>query len=218
MEPATQNFLEIQDVREGIVILKDNNLRGILVVSSSNFALKSDEEQMAISYAYQSFLNSLDFPCQIIIQSRNLNITPYLDSIKQLEDNQSNELLRVQTFSYREFIKELVKGDNVMTKSFYVIVPYSLAEALGVSGTVRQINPLNLFKGSKGRELNTADFEKAKNQLWQRMEFLASGLRRCELEVAPLTSAEVIELFWATHHPAEAEVGYYPEILPELLK
>src|SRR3989344_2314587 len=133
MEPATQDFLEIQDIREGIVILKNNNIRGILMVSSINFALKSDEEQSAIIYAFQSFLNSLDFSCQIIIQSRNINITPYLDGLKDLEEKQTSELLRQQTSSYREFIKNLVKGDMIMTKNFYVVVPYSLMEVLGVS-------------------------------------------------------------------------------------
>ena len=120
---ATQEFLEIKDIREGVLILRDNNIRGILMVSSINFALKSDDEQSAIIYAFQSFLNSLDFSCQIVLQSRNLNITPYLDNIKALEKNQPNELLKAQISSYEEFIKGLVQGDSIMTKSFYVVVP-----------------------------------------------------------------------------------------------
>ena len=83
-ENATQAFLEIQDIREGVLILKNTGIRGILMVSSINFALKSEEEQTAIIYAFQSFLNSLDFFCQIVVQSRNINITPYLDSLKDL--------------------------------------------------------------------------------------------------------------------------------------
>ena len=224
MEPATQDFLEIQDIREGIVILKNNNIRGILMVSSINFALKSDEEQSAIIYAFQSFLNSLDFSCQIIIQSRNINITPYLDNIKALEENQTSELMKAQTASYGEFIRELVKGDNVMTKSFYVVVPYTLAEILGVGSAVSKFNfseMLGLGKKSKGENkpiIKDEDFEKCKNQLWQRMEFVAMGLKRCGLDVIPLTTPELIELFWATHHPSEAEIGYSPEVVPELPK
>ena len=107
-ESATQNFLEIQDIREGVLLLKNNSIRGVLMVSSINFALKSDEEQTAIVYAFQNFLNSLDFSCQIVIQSRNINITPYLDALKDLEDKQTNELLKKQTSAYREFIKNMV--------------------------------------------------------------------------------------------------------------
>ena len=98
------------------MVLKNSQIRGILLVSSINFALRATEEQNSIIYAFQSFLNSLDFPCQILIQSRHINITPYLDEIKKLEEKQENELLKVQAASYVEFIKELVKSENVMTK------------------------------------------------------------------------------------------------------
>lgn len=219
-EKPTQEFLEIKDIREGILILKNNSIRGILMVSSINFALKSSDEQSAIIYAFQNFLNSLDFSCQIVIQSRNINITPYLENIKSLEENQTNELLKTQTASYVEFIKELVKGEHVMVKNFYVVVPYTLGEILGLGATIKQYNLFRLFSEDKDKNqpLKDEDFEKIKNQLWQRMEFLAVGLKRCDLNAVPLTTPELIELFWSTHHPNEAEVGYYPEILPELLK
>lgn len=214
---ATQEFLEIKDIREGVLILKNNAIRGVLMVSSINFALKSDEEQSAIIYAFQSFLNSLDFSCQIVIQSRNINITPYLDSLKDLEEKQTSELLRKQTSSYREFIKNLVKGDMIMTKNFYVVVPYSLMEALGAKAIAKQFDFLK-SKKEKDEPMKDDDFQRCKSQLWQRMEFLAMGLRRCGLEAVPLTTPELIELFWSIHHPEQAEIGYYPEILPELLK
>lgn len=219
-ETPTQEFLEIKDIREGVLILKNQGLRGVLMVSSVNFALKSTEEQSSVIYAFQSFLNSLDFSCQIIIQSRNINITPYLDTIKSLEEKQTNELLKAQTSSYRDFIKELVQGDSIMTKNFYVVVPYTIMEALGTSSALKQSGLFNFFKKDQGalQQLNDEDFEKCKNQLWQRMEFLAMGLKRCGLDVMPLTTPELIELFWALHHPDQAEIGYYPEILPELLK
>ncbi len=214
-ESATQQFLEVQDIREGVVILKNNSIRGVLMVSSINFALKSEEEQTAIIYAFQNFLNSLDFFCQIVIQSRNINITPYLDSLKDLEERQTNELLRKQTASYREFIKNMVTGDMVMTKNFYVTVPYNLMEILGVKAAPG-IPGLNTQQQNK--KLTDDEFQRCKTQLWQRMEYLAMGLRRCGLESVPLTTPELIELFWAIHHPDQAEIGYYPEILPELLK
>jgi hypothetical protein len=219
-ESATQAFLEIQDIREGVLLLKNNSIRGVLMVSSINFALKSEDEQTAVVYAFQSFLNSLDFSCQIVIQSRNINITPYLDSLKDLEEKQPNELLRRQTASYRDFIKNMVVGDTVMTKNFYVVVPYTLLEIFGMKGASKQFDVFKQLTGSsqKKEQMKDEDFQRCKTQLWQRMEYLAMGLRRCGLEAIPLTTPELIELFWAIHHPDQAEVGYYPEILPELLK
>jgi KaiC/GvpD/RAD55 family RecA-like ATPase len=219
-DSATQQFVEVQDIREGVLLLKNNTIRGVLMVSSINFALKSEEEQTAIIYAFQSFLNSLDFSCQIVVQSRNINITPYLDSIKDLEDRQTNELLKKQTTAYREFIKNMVVGDVVMTKNFYVVVPYTLMEILGVGAAAKKFNVLGQITGKKedNKPLDDSQFQRCKTQLWQRMEYVAMGLRRCGLEAVPLTTPELIELFWAIHHPDQAEVGYYPEILPELLK
>jgi len=219
-DTSTQDFLEVKDIREGVIILKNNSIRGVLMVSSLNFALKSEEEQSAIIYAYQSFLNSLDFSCQIIIQSRKINITPYLDSLEELQQRQTTDLMRQQTASYKEFIKEMVRGDMVMTKNFYVVVPYELMEIFGASGIAKQFDFLKGSDPKKQKEpsMKDQDFERCKTQLWQRMEFLATGLRRCGLEAVPLTTPELIELFWSIHHPEQAEIGYYPEILPELLK
>ena len=217
-ENATQEFLEVQDIREGVLILKNNAIRGILMVSSINFALKSEEEQTAIVYAFQSFLNSLDFFCQIVIQSRNINITPYLDSLKDLEERQTNDLLKKQTSSYREFIKNMVVGDTVMTKNFYVVVPYSLMEIFGMKGAQKKFSIMPTAGATAGAPMKDEDFQRCKSQLWQRMEYLAMGLKRCGLEAVPLTTPELIELFWSIHHPDQAEIGYYPEILPELLK
>jgi len=218
-EGATQDFLEIKDIKEGIVILKNNDMRGVLMVSSINFALKSEEDQGVIIYNFQRFLNSLDFFCQVVIQSRKINITPYLESLKELEQKQTNELLKIQTSSYTEFVKQLVQGDEVMTKTFYIVIPYALTEGLGTKGVMQQLGVSNLFGSKKEKtQQKEVDFEKCKTQLWQRMEFVAIGLQRCELESVPLTTPELIELFWSIHHPDQAEVGHSPEIVPELLK
>lgn len=211
--PSTQEFLEYKQIKEGIIILKNNSLRGILMVSSINFALKSDEEQKAILYQFQDFLNSLDFSCQILVQSRRLNITGYLEKLEELEKEQTNELLRIQTREYRNFIKGLVERGTIMTKKFFVIVPYSILEAKGV------ISPLEILKGNIKEEILTEEkFQRYKEQLWQRMEYVALGLRRCGLEALPLNTPEIIELLWEYHHPKEAEFGYYPEIPPEILE
>jgi hypothetical protein len=208
---STQDFLEIDQIREGVIILKNKALRAVLMVSSLNFALKSDEEQSAIISQFQSFLNSLDFTCQIIIQSRKLNITGYLDKVRELAQKQENELLKTQTEEYHDFIKELVAGGSIMSKTFFVVVPFTLLEAKGPSGR-------GLLRTPKVPTLTEEAFQRCKQQLWQRMEFVALGLRRTGLQAIPLTTPELIELFWGLHHPKQAEVGYYPEVPPELAK
>ena len=208
---TTQQFLEIDQIREGVLLLRNKTLRGVLMVSSLNFALKSEEEQNAILYQFQDFLNSLDFSCQIIVQSRKLNITGYLEKLKELEKKQKNELLKVQTGSYREFIENLVKTGQIMTKTFFIVVPFTVLETKGVSA-------LSLVKKPVVPTLTEDEFQRCKSQLWQRMEFVALGLRRCGLQCVPLSTPELIELFWSLHHPDEAEIGYFPEIPPELLQ
>lgn len=210
-QSSTQQFLAISQIKEGIIVLKDQALRGILMVSSLNFALKSDEEQQAITYQFQNFLNSLDFSIQFLVQSRRLNITGYLEKIKELEAEQKNELLKIQTSEYYNFIKSLVGAGTIMNKSFFVVVPFSLFEALGLA------TGASLLKRKRAQALTVEEFQRCKSQLWQRMEFVALGLRRCGLKAVPLTTEELIELFWRTHHPKEAEFGYYPEIPPELI-
>jgi len=206
----TQQFLEIEQIREGVVVLRDKTLRGILMVSSLNFALKSEEEQNAIIYQFQEFLNSLDFSCQVLVQTRRLNITGYLDKLKELEEKQENDLLKIQTRGYREFIASMIKEGVIMTKTFYIIIPFypSPLESpkFGAKKTQDQ-KPVSLTEEA---------FQRYKAQLWQRMEFLALGLRRCGLQAIPLITPELVELFWRFYHPKEAEFGYYPEIPPEL--
>jgi len=202
-EVSTQQFLEIEQIREGVILLKNKSLRGVIMTSSLNFALKSEEEQNAIIYQFQNFLNSLDFSTEIVVQSRILNITGYLNKLKEMEEKQENELLKFQTKEYQNFIKELIAGGQILSKNFLVIIPFTLIEIPG-------------FKTEKTQTLTEERFQRAKSQLWQRMEFVALGLRRCGLQCIPLDTAELIELFWSLYHPEEAEVGYYPEIPPEL--
>lgn len=206
---STQQLLEIEGIKEGVVVLRNKALRGILMVSSQNFALKSEEEQKAIIYQFQSFLNSLDFSLEIVIQSRRLNMTGYLESLKELEKKEKNELLKLQIGEYEKFVKELIEGGAIMSKSFFVVVPFVFAELPRLTPSIDTV------KKTK-KALTEEKFQRAKSQLWQRMEFVALGLRRCGLQCSPLNTVELIELFWSLYHPEEAEVGYYPEIPPEL--
>ena len=202
---STQQSLEIDQIKQGVIVLKNKSLRGVIMVSSLNFALKSDEEQQAIIYQFQNFLNSLDFSLEVVIQSRILNITGYLDKLKELEMKQENELLKIQTAEYQKFIKNLIAGGQILSKNFFVIVPFAVIEIPGMKAKKREVP-------SEGQ------FQRAKSQLWQRMEFVALGLRRCGLQCIPLNTSELIELFWSLYHPEEAEVGYYPEIPPEIIQ
>ena len=206
-EITTQQFLEIEEIKQGLVILRNKSLRGVLMVSSINFTLKSEEEQNAIIYQFQGFLNSLDFSIQLLVQSRRLNMTGYSDKLKELEEKQESELLRIQTAEYKKFISDLLAQGTIMTKNFFVVVPFTLIEIPGMGKKER-----------KGISVLTEEqFQRAKSQILQRMEFVALGLKRCGLQAAPLNTSELIELFWSLYHPEEAEVGYFPEILPEFL-
>jgi len=202
---ATQQFLEMDQIREGVVLLKNKSLRGIIMVSSLNFALKSIEEQEATIYQFQRFLNSLDFSLEIVVQSRTLNITGYLDKLSELAKKQENELLKIQTLEYQKFIKDLIGGGQILSKTFFVVIPFTLINIPGLKRK-REMEPGEDF------------FQRAKSQLWQRMEFVVLGLRRCGLQCTPLNTSELIELFWSLYHPDEAEVGYYPEIPPEIIR
>ena len=203
-EITTQQFLEIEEIKQGLVILRNKSLRGVLMVSSINFTLKSEEEQNAIIHQFQGFLNSLDFSIQLLVQSRRLNMTGYSDKLKELEEKQESELLRIQTAEYKKFISDLLAQGTIMTKNFFVVVPFNLIEIPGIK---KGIIPT----------LTEEQFQRAKSQILQRMEFVALGLKRCGLQTAPLNTSELIELFWGLYHPEEAEAGYYPEIIPELL-
>jgi len=207
---STQDFLEFEQIREGIIILKNKGLRSVLMVSSLNFALKSTEEQDAILYQFQNFLNSLDFTCQILIQSRQLNIIGYLDYLEEVKNQEKNDLLKLQIEEYKKFISQIMKGGSVMQKSFYVIVPFSLSEA--------QIDSDIKAKIPKIPVLTEEMFKRCKIQIWQRVEFVALGLRACGLSAIPLNSIELAELLWGLHHPIEGQQGYYPEIPPDLIK
>jgi len=206
--PSAQDFLEFDQIKDGVLILKNKGLRIILLVSSVNFALKSTEEQNAIIYQFQNFLNSLDFSAQIIVQSRRLNMTGYLDKLKELEAKEENDLMKIQITEYRKFVKQTIGGGSIMQKSFYIVVPFSIAETSQGSDK----------KTPKIPKMTEDLFLRAKAQLTQRAEFVILGLRGSGLDAVPLDNVEIAELLWALHHPAQAERGYYPEIAEELIQ
>ena len=200
---TTQDFVPIKEIRDGVVILQDGSLRGLLLVSSLNFALKSEDEQTSILLQFQSFINALDFSVQIFIQSKKLDIRPYIALLEDRYREQTTELMKIQTREYIEFIRTFVENSSIMTKSFFAVVPYSPV-ALTISK-----NPIsNLFGKKSKAEVKTesdADFEEAHTQLEQRMAVVAQGLTQCGLHVAELGTEEVVELFYKIFNPGETE-------------
>jgi hypothetical protein len=209
---STQMFLEVSQIRKGVVILKNKALRTVVLISSTNFALKSEQEQDAVIYQFQSFLNSLDFPIQIFIQSQRLNISRYLQRIKEAKDKQQNKLLKAEAIEYYKFIQAIVGTGVIMKKNFYLIIPFEISVAKG--GGIGDIK--TSFIGQK--KIQEKEFERFRHQLFQRRDFVLSGIRRCGLQGIPLNSRELIELYWSVHNPREAEIGFCPEVPPELME
>ncbi|MDP3769424.1 MAG: hypothetical protein U1A25_03190 [Candidatus Sungbacteria bacterium] len=200
---SAKKFLAIDTIREDVIVLKQGGLRVVLMCSSLNFALKSTDEQDAIIFQYQNFLNSLDFPVQFVINSRKLNISPYIDSLRSRQKDEDNELLKIQINEYIDFISSFVETTNIMSKTFYVVVPFtpSVFEKKGFGSGLFNI----LSFKSAPTESDAGPFEEQKNQLWQRVDSVITGLRRFGIRSAPLNTEELIELFYGLYNPSEFE-------------
>ena len=196
---STQQYVDVNEVRDGVVVLKNGALRAILLVSSLNFDLKSTEEQDAIISQYQNFLNSLDFPVQVLIHSRRFNIEPYLQLLKEKEEEQTNDLLRLQISEYQHFIKNLTEVSDIMSKYFYVVVPFASIEDKHSGFFEKMGNAMNPKAAIREkREL----FETYRNQLMQRVEHVSVGISGTGVKVAPLNTEEIIELLYNTYNPS----------------
>ena len=185
-----------------MVVIKKGGLRVVLMCSSLNFALKSSDEQDAIIFQYQNFLNSLDFPLQFVIHSRRLNIAPYLESLKERYKEEQNDLMKVQIAEYAEFVRTFTESTNIMSKTFYAAIPFtpSLYEREGFLKSM--LATLGLGKQEKGK---VGTFEESKNQLWQRAEATIAGLQSFGIRAVPLNTEELIELFYGLYNPTEFE-------------
>jgi hypothetical protein len=204
---ATQEFVPIKEVRDGIVILKDGGMRAILLCSSLNFSLKSEDERTAILLQFQDFLNSLDFSIEIVIQSRKLDIRPYIALLEGREKAQTNNLMKIQVREYIEFIKNFTENTNIMTKSFFIVVPYSPAILnTGVAKNVENIGS-RFGLGTKKEQAVAAEsnFDENRTQLEERLSVVEQGLVRTGIRVARLGTEEVIELFYKAFNPGETE-------------
>lgn len=198
---STQRFLDFQEILDNTVLMKDGTLRAVILVSSINFSLKSEDEQNATIAAYVSFLNSIEFPLQIVIQSRRLNIDNYLERLNDQEKQQTNELLRAQIVDYREFIKELVDLSEIMSKKFFVTVPYVPGKVEVQSFFARVMNvftPANVIKVQREK------YEHHQELLDKRVEHVMAGLASMGLNSVRLDTQSLIELYYSTYNPESA--------------
>ncbi len=204
-QQTTQNFVPIQEIRDGVVILKSGGMRSIVLATSLNFALKSADEQGAILMQFQNFLNSLDFSIQIFMQSKKLDIRPYIALLEDRYKEQTIELMKIQVREYIDFIKTFVESTNIMSKSFFVIIPYDPAIAAGSKSRLAAALPGGK-KGTDGAKATPDElFQEHRSQLEQRVAVVEQGLVRCGIRTAELGTEEVVELFYKLFNPGETE-------------
>ena len=197
---ATQQFVPVKEIRNGIIVLKDGGYRGVLLCSSINFGLKSADEQHAITLGFQNFLNTLDFSIQIVVNSRKMDLRPYLAMLEEKGPEQKTELMRIQLHEYIEFIRSFADQANIMTKSFYIVVSYA--------PHISTASALNFLQRKSAADKNTAaetSFEEDRAQLEQRLALVAGGLSGTGVRAVALGTEEVIELLYRSFNPGELE-------------
>jgi len=203
---STQQFVEVQEVKDGVIVLKSGGLRAVIMVAGVNFELKSESEQDVITAAYQDFLNMLDFSVQIVVHSRKLNIDRYLKKMQDIREKEPTELLRNQIDEYIQFIKGFVKDNEIMTKHFFVVVPY---EAGGMGQVRKGVGSILSFGRKKQQAAQTAaqqeTFEQKIVQLRQRIDQILGGFERIGLRAVTLNDQELMELFYNLYNPETVE-------------
>lgn len=199
---STQQFIDIAGMKNGVIIMKDGSYRLILQVNAVNFALKSEQEQNSIIFQFQSFLNSLHFPIEICIRSRRLDLTPYLNKISTIAQNQTNELTRIQAEDYIGFVAKLITIANIMKKSFYVVVQHNTVNVKN-TGLFDKIFNKNsqTFDHVK---ISDVEFKQSTDKLTEKANIVANGLGGLGIHCQQLTTEEIIEVFYAIYNPDES--------------
>jgi type IV secretory pathway VirB4 component len=209
---ATQQFVPIERVRDGIVVLKNGELRAVLITSSLNLSLKSEDEQQGILLQFQNLLNSLDFPVQFFIQSRRLNIKPYMQLLEERSTQVQEDLLKIQIHEYMGFINKFAEETNIMTKHFFLVIPYLPAQANSQKGG----NLLSFGIAGNQDASGDAAFDAARIQLEQRISTVLQGLQRFGLRAQKLGTEEVVELFYKLFNPGEQDRDA-PKVVQEMI-
>lgn len=202
-EPATQEFVAIDEIRDDIIILKNGSLRAVLMCGSRNLELESIDSQNAIINAYSDFINSFDWPLQIIIHSRKLDINPYLKTLEEKLEKQENELLKIQTAEYIDFTRNFVTLTDIMIKRFYISVPFDPIESK-TEGPIEKITSL-LPKAQVKNDITEEKIMERRTQLLQRVEHTILALAHVGIKASQLKTEELIELFYNLYNPEELE-------------
>jgi len=197
---ATQEFVPIKEIRDGVVILKDGELRAVVLANSTNLSLKSYEEQKATIIQFQDFLNTLDFTIQISVESRRLDIRPYLLLLENKMKTQTEPLLKLQTKEYIEFIRNFTESVSIMTKTFFIIVPYT---QMSLGANASTLDKIFSFRNRSTAAENSLAFEEKRSQLEQRVSVVQQGLARCGIKSAQLGTEEIVEVFYKVFNPGE---------------
>lgn len=195
---ATQRYLDIAEIRDDLVVMKDGTMRCVLLVASVNFSLKSEDEQNAMVQGYMSFLNTLEEPLQIVIQSRKLNIDEYLNRLKEQQASLTNELLRTQIADYRQFVGELVELGDIMQKKFFVVVPFNPASTKRKGFFARATEIISPLVSVRLREER---FRERKKELMVRVDGVRAGLNSMGINSVMLDTQTLIELYYGTYNP-----------------
>lgn len=198
-KPSTQQYLDIAEIHDGVVILKDGSLRAVLMVSSVNFALKADKEKDAIIYSFQNFLNYLNFDVQVLVRSRRLDLKDYLQKMNGIAQKQKNAYIKAQTEEYIGFVQSLLDVVNIMDKQFFVVVPFYPNVVQNTKGIGSKIK--GMIAPSDNSQVDLSNFEENRVQLMQRVDVVASHLSAMELRCASLDTQELIELFYMSYNP-----------------
>lgn len=210
---STKDLVTIADIRDNIVLLKNGSLRAVIEVTAINFELRSEEEQIGILQNFQSFLNSIDFPLQMIVNSRQLNMDEYLKMIDAIAESSQNELLKIQAIEYSKFVRELLQLSNIMTKHFYVVLPFYVMDIPTKSGVVQGFK--SLFGSAPAtREIKPEQLETYRTQLMQRSELILDGLIGIGLKARLLEGQEITNLYYGLYNPGERMAATAPEKLP----
>jgi len=198
---STQIFLDIAEIKDNVVVLKNGGLRAILQTNSINFNLKSEQEQNAIIYGYQSFLNSLEFPVQIVVQSRKLDVDKYIENVREIGETHTNILLKEQTVEYCDYIQKLVEYADIMEKKFYVVVPYDPYRARELGLIAKFMSSISSSDSVEAIRKRHREFDELNKGLVERVNAVLAGLENCNLRVAQLTTPQLIELFYQIYNP-----------------
>lgn len=198
---STLGFVEVAEIRDSTLVLREGQMRGILAVSSANFALKNNQEQELIIGNFQGILNSIDFPIQILVQSRRLDLTPYIENLKSLEDKQDNDLLRKKMQEYIEYIQLMSQQVNIMDKNFFVIVGYEpVSIKAGVFGRfMRALNPAKVIRQKQ------EEFVKNRKILMTRVDQVMSRMTSLDLKIELLNTEQLITLMYNSYNPDTLE-------------